>query len=275
MNMYEFDAIGTHWWIEILDNHAITPDLRRQITAIYEQFDAAYSRFREDSLVAKLARDGNLANPPGEMLAMLDFAREMYDASEGAFNITVGATLHALGYGSRQHAGRSLANPWDAVAYSKDEISAPRGLMLDFGGFGKGWLIDLFAKELRELGYEQFIVNGGGDLYVTSRTPVEFALEDPYDPTKKIGQTRISKGALAGSNTVKRVWTTEGTQHHHIIDPTTNASSKTDIVAAYVRADTALIADTMATILILRPQLEKALAAKYNLQTILVPANSH
>lgn len=33
-------------------------------------------------------------------------------------------------------------------------------------------------------GVTSFIVNGGGDMYVQADESIEFALEDPYDPTK-------------------------------------------------------------------------------------------
>lgn len=271
VTIYEFDAIGTHWLVESLDDRPIGAEVRQRLTEMHERFDASYSRFRNDSLVAALAKQGYLPEPPSELLAMLDFAHEMYVASDGAFNPSVGAALHAMGYGSREHGGKTVADIWKHISYTPDHIRVPAGTMLDFGGFGKGWLIDVFARELSHYGHERYIINGGGDIYISSDAPIEFALEHPYDPTRTFGQTRITQGALAASSTIKRTWQSGDQRHHHIIDPATNASSTTGIVATYVRADTALIADTMATILLLRPELEHQLAARYGLQVILVP----
>lgn len=270
MGVYEFDAIGTHWAIEVLSKQELTKTLIAKVQDTVDQFDRRYSRFREDSLIAELARTGVLIDPPVEMIEMLDFAKHMYEVSGGAFTIAVGATLHRMGYGSRVHGHQINRSIWDEITYAREKIEIPTGEVLDFGGFGKGWLIELLTNDLRRAGITQFIVNGGGDLYCQSDTPIEFRLEDPHDKTKQFGQTRIAQGALAVSNTTVRTWQDGDTLKHHIIDPATDDSSRGSVIAAYVKADSALIADTIATILILRPELEAALKERYGLKTILV-----
>ncbi len=272
MKSYQFDVIGTRWVIEILSAEHFDDSLIAKIHGIIDEFDQRYSRFRDDSLVAQLASEGELCDPPQEFVDMLSFAREMYDVSEGAFSIAVGASLHRMGYGSRVHGHSIRHDIWDNITFSKRRITAPKGEMLDFGGFGKGWLIDRFVTLLRTSRVQEFIVNGGGDLYCQSDAQIEFRLEDPYDTMKQFGQTRITRGALACSSTVKRTWRDGSLRKHHIIDPSTDDSSDSGVVASYVRADTALIADAMATILIIRPDLEATLKEKYQLQTILVKA---
>jgi thiamine biosynthesis lipoprotein len=128
---------------------------------------------------------------------------------------------------------------------------------------------------MRTHGVQYFLINGGGDLYVDAPEPVEFALENPFDSTRAVGQTRIKTGALAASSSLKRTWQHRGVHHHHIIDPKTEESSKSDVVASFVRAGSALIADTVATIVMIRPSLEKSLKRRYNLQTILVHGDDH
>ena len=270
MQVYEFEAIGTHWAIEILSAQTFSDELIATIHHTVDLFDQRYSRFRDDSLIAQLAREGELVNPPEEFVDMLSFAKDMYEISEGAFSIAVGASLHRMGYGSRAHGHDIRRNIWDEITYSRQKIVIPKGEMLDFGGFGKGWLIDRFVEVMRTAEIREFIVNGGGDLYCESDTPIEFKLEDPYDETKQFGQTRITHGALAVSNTIKRVWQDGDARKHHIIDPLTDDSSDSGVIATYIRADTALIADTMATILIIRPELDEHLKREFGLETILV-----
>lgn len=268
---YEFEAIGTHWWLELLDGGDFTDSLRQQIDHTVAQFDQRYSRFRDDSLVSELYRTGALSHPPAEMLRMLDFAKEMYEASGGAFDITVGNTLHKFGYGKRTIAKkRQTNNFWQEIVITPAEIRYPDGVMLDFGGFGKGWLIDQLVRDLKLAGKQQFIVNGGGDIYVQAKDPVRFVLEDPTEVGRSVGHVDIANGALAGSDTIKRAWQDGDKRKHHIIDPHTDDSSVTGVVGSYVIAQSALIADTMATILILRPGLEQKLKQEFNLQTILI-----
>ncbi|MEO5949726.1 MAG: FAD:protein FMN transferase [Candidatus Saccharimonas sp.] len=270
MQIHEFDAIGTHWAIEVISAQEFTDELIATIHDTVDLFDQRYSRFREDSLIAELARKGVVINPPTEMLEMLDFAKDMYDISDGAFTIAVGATLHRMGYGKRVHGREINRTLWDEIVYSREKIVIPKGEMLDFGGFGKGWLVDKIVEILREADMKEFIVNGGGDLYCQSETPIEFRLEDSRDEMKQFGQTRITSGALAVSNTIKRTWHDGDESKHHIIDPVADDSSDSGVIATYIRADTALVADTMATILILRPDCENMLKTRYGLKTIVV-----
>ncbi|MBK6599363.1 MAG: FAD:protein FMN transferase [Proteobacteria bacterium] len=67
-----------------------------------------------------------------------------------------------------------------------------------------------------------------------------------------------------------RTWEHDGATHHHIIDPATSESSTSDVISTYVLARTALIADVMATILLIRPELDHELSKKFHLQTILL-----
>lgn len=270
-NTYEFEAIGTHWWLELLDGSQFNDSLCQRLDATTAQFEQRYSRFRDDSLVSELYRTGRLSHPPAEMLRMLEFAKEMYEVSGGAFDITVGNVLHMMGYGKRSIARKvDTSKFWQQIIMTPAEIRYPDGVMLDFGGFGKGWLIDQLVRDLKLAGRKEFIVNGGGDLYVQASEPIRFALENPLDNDKSIGHVNMTVGALSGSNTIKRVWQDGIANKHHIIDPATQDSSDTGVIGSYVIAESALIADATATILILRPELEKRLQARYHLRIILV-----
>lgn len=269
-SIYEFDAIGSRFWLERLDGGQFTSELRSAIDDYVTLFDLRYSRFRDDSLVSQLFDTGLISEPPEEMLRMLDFAKEMYDASDGVFDLTVAGALSKLGYGSRKHSASIRSDLWDILEYSPEEIRCSKGIMLDFGGFGKGWLIDEIARIMREHGATQFIVNGGGDLFVQSDTPIEFALEDPHKPGTVYRTVSISRGALGASNTIKRSWETAGGLKHHIIDPTTGDSSESSRVASYVLAPSALIADTLATVVIIRPELTDTLSRTYDAHVMLI-----
>ncbi len=269
--LFEFDSIGSRFWIERLDDSAIDRKTQAQIVAYAERIDDTYSRFKPTSLISKLARTGTVKHPSVELRSMLDYARRMHQASEGVFNITVAGVLHQMGYGDPEYGDEVLRDPWQVITWSKDELRVPPGLMLDFGGFGKGWMIDEMAAILRRNGIEQFIVNGGGDLFVQHCEPVEFFLENPHNPGYSLQSVFIQHGALAGSDTVKRSWQTEeGAKKHHIIDPATSDSSDSGITASYVIAPTALLADTLATIIIVRPDLASKLEQAFGVKTLLI-----
>lgn len=274
--LYEFEAIGTHWWLEKLDGGEFDEPTKQALQTYTDEFECRYSRFRDDSLIAELAKKGVIRHIPAEMFRMLNFASRLYNDTDGAFSPLVGGTLQGLGYGrlsGTTGSSTSLNSRDSGLSWNKRSIRVNKGVVLDFGGFGKGWLIDEYAKILCSHNVKEFIINGGGDLYVQASEPISFALEHPYDPTLKIGDIRIQKGALAASSTVKRAWDHNGQRQHHIIDPTTGEPSKSEVVASFVCAHTALVADSLATVLIIRPELRTKLEALYNVETVIITAD--
>ena len=85
-----------------------------------------------------------------------------------------------------------------------------------------------------------------------------------------IGKVKISRGALAASSTMKRYWQNSAGKQHHIINPSTHSPSDSGIVASFVLAKTALIADSLATALIISPGLNLRLQELYSVESMLV-----
>jgi thiamine biosynthesis lipoprotein len=267
---FEFDAMGTHWWIESLGGCIIDDNLRQSIDEIVERFVGDYSRFDDSTVLSQINNFGSINNPSIELLDMMNYARRMHSVTDGVFNISVGGTLNEIGYGSSKQVAETDNNFWKKVVMSSHIIQIPKSTSIDFGGFGKGWLIDKLSKFLLDSGVGEYIINGGGDIYVNSKTPIELGLEHPYDNTKIIGTTMITRGALAVSSIIKRSWKNNDVSFHHIIDPRSRVPTDGRIVASYIRAETALIADTMATCLLIRPELKDRMAAEYDLKIILI-----
>lgn len=266
----ELDALGTHWWIEALGG-PLTAQVKVRLVNHISAFEQAYSRFSNDSLLGQLNRHKRLTAPPSELLDMLTFARSFQDCTSGVFNISVGGELTRRGYG-RTGQGKVSASFWDEMVLTPDEICIPDAVSLDFGGFGKGWLIDQLGELLSTCGVSEFVINGGGDILVRARQPVELELEHPLESGLSVGTTRITQGALAVSSTIKRSWTAQGQRQHHIVDPRTAAPSSGSVIATYVQAETALIADACATVLIVEPGLESLLHQAFGVRSILVRA---
>jgi thiamine biosynthesis lipoprotein len=270
--IYEFEALGTHWWIESLDK-PITPKQKQVVANEVGRFSSQYSRFDNKSLITQLNNKGFINNPPDEMVKMFKFAKRIHQETDGIFNIFVGGILESLGYGTKSSGLINIQNIWGKVEISKKHIKIPDDTRVDFGGFGKGWLIDNLASLIQANGIKNFIINGGGDIYVKSLSAIEFALENPTDPSKSLGTTMISVGALAASSTLKRSWDNNGQTIHHIIDPRKGTSADSSTIASYVKADSALIADVAATCLIISPQLKDKFEQKFKTESIVINLN--
>jgi FAD:protein FMN transferase len=214
------------------------------------EFDRVYSRFRDDSLVARIATEpGSYHFPPdaGELFALY---RELYEATDGAVTPLVGRALETLGYDraySLQPLGAPRAvPPWDeAFGWDGSRLTVLRPVTVDVGAAGKGYLVDLVAGLLRDHGVDECVVDASGDMLHRGAGSLRVALEHPLDSSRAIGVFELRNRALCASATNRRTW---GEGLHHIIDVATGLPTR-GVIATWVIADSALLADGLATAL--------------------------
>jgi FAD:protein FMN transferase len=251
------EATGTIWNIEYACDKSLDSTIKRCLG----EFEKNYSRFLSASLLSRLNTNKYFDNPTEEFRAMLAYAKKMYTSTNGVFNISVGGELVAKGYGAP--AKDEIINDMNLLDIGDERVSIPSNMYLDFGGFGKGWLIDKIGTLLSEKGCKKYVINGGGDILVGSDDDEEtLALEHPNDPSLYIGVVKLKNGALAVSSNKKRTWQNADKVHSHIVDTSTTKVTR-EIASVYITAKTALTADTLATVLLIDPAQEKNLCDNY------------
>src|SRR5690606_11370899 len=118
--------------------------------------------------------------------------------------------------------------------------------ILDFGAAGKGHLVDIISALLKQQGITEFCVDASGDnFYATEGADqLRVGLENPDNFEQVVGVASISNQSICGSAGNRRKWG----EFHHVIDPV-SLTSPTGISAVWVVADSALLADALATCL--------------------------
>jgi thiamine biosynthesis lipoprotein len=212
-----------------------------------ERFDKTWSRFRDDSQVADIARGAGTWELPDHADPLLRFYDELHDATDGAVNPLVGRTLSDLGYDAsyslRTVATPSAVPPWDSVEWDGRRLSTLEPVLVDVGAAGKGLLVDLVSSIVGR-GINQFTVDASGDLYHGGTAPIRVALEHPADPTRAVGVADLDpEDALCASATNRRAW---GDGLHHVLDARTGRPTS-DVVATWVVATSCMWADGLAT----------------------------
>jgi thiamine biosynthesis lipoprotein len=252
----EWEAMGCKWVLSVWDelDAAQWLELSEWVLDKTKDFDETYSRFKKTSLIWQLAGKLGVVEVPKELVAMLRYYQQFYELSDKKFNPLIGQTISDLGYDWQY----SLV-PKESIAPTPDLTSALRIVdeshielkqetLIDLGGIGKGYWVDCLAAELRRRGVSRFLVNGSGDVaYESLGEVLRVGLEDPADASKIIGQMQLAPGrAMCSSGSNRRRWD----KYHHIIDPITRTSPEM-VVAAWVVADNATIADALASCLFL------------------------
>lgn len=244
---WHFEAIGTQWEIET--PHLLDPDVRGRVRRLIDDFDLAWSRFRDDSLVGRLALSGGAAPAPVDAADMLDAYREVSAATGGAVSPLIGLSLASRGYDAAyslvDHGPRPAPKRWqDMLTWDAAELRLAAPELIDVGALGKGRLVDLVAAEVRGHVAGPVVVDAGGDL-AASGGAVRVGLEDPTHAGRVVGVWDVDDAALCASAANRRAW---GDGLHHVLDARTGEPVG-GIVATWALAPEAMLADAVATAL--------------------------
>lgn len=243
----EFDAIGTRWVIDTPEPLPLGVEAR--ILAEINDFDVEWSRFRPDSVVAAVAREGGQLPVGIDGEAMIRLYTRLSEATGGAVNPFVGATLEHLGYDPTYRLTPAPGAPEPVPGWkgrfqrTTALLELPRGTVLDVGAVGKGRLVDIVVGVLRRAGIASFTVDAGGDLRHVGPRPVRVGLEHPLDMTRGVGVVTLVDGAIAASATNRRAWA-DGL--HHVIDARTGCPVQ-GILATWAIARNTMLADAAST----------------------------
>lgn len=252
---FSFDAIGTSW--EIDTPAPLGPETKDQILDLVERFDSVYSRFRHDSIVTRIAKaaGGGTFSFPADAVPMFQIYDRLHAATDGAVDPLVGRDLELFGY----DAGYSLVPDEAAVTSTATHrpvwcgdvmregrtITTRAPLVVDVGAVGKGRLVDLVTGLLASEGFEDFIVDGSGDMRHRGSTALNVGLEHPLDPGMVIGVANLRNASICASASNRRRW---GNGLHHVLDGRTGRPTM-DVIATWAIAPDAATADGLATAL--------------------------
>jgi FAD:protein FMN transferase len=212
-----------------------SPAALAAIEALFEHYDATFSRFRSGSELSRLNRAGGGELSP-LFAEVLDTALWARAQSGGLVDPSLGGAIAAAGYDADFAAGLDrtapAAEPVPACAFAVvGRVLVLRGVRLDLNGVVKGLAVDRAAALLDGDGF----VSAGGD--VATRGPVDVALS---------GTAVRVTGGLATSGVTRRRWLRGGREQHHLIDPATGAPARSPWREVTVCAATCLDADVAA-----------------------------
>lgn len=234
---YTFDlpnALGTGMIIS--SSKAISSTTAAGIRSFVAHYEAALSRFRQDSIVGSMNRaaHGGQFDFPDWCAGLFDLYDQLVTATDGAIDPCVGEDLIRLGYdakltftmqpGAANQLGALHGRPtWRNDVTRQSEhgttLITHRPVYLDFGACGKGYCVDLIAQRLRAANYREFVINAGGDLRIHSAEPITIALEDPRNTANAVGIARITTGAFCASAPSRRHWQdAEAHELHHLLN---------------------------------------------------------
>lgn len=226
------------------------------------RLEKVFSLYRADSALARLNREGELRDPPGDLVRLLEEAVAWGRRSEGAFDVTV-QPLWQLYAGHFARPGADPAGPPTAAVeaarrlvdyrdlrVSAERISfARRGMAVTLNGIAQGYVTDRVAERLRAEGMTRVLVDLGEiralDGHPDGR-PWSVGLEDPLrgGPGATLA---VENRAVATSGGYGTRFDAAG-RFTHLFDPASGRSAA-GWAAVTVLAPDATTADALSTAL--------------------------
>ena len=167
-------ALGAHAEIELVGaSDAEAKPVLAAVEAEIARLEGIFSLYRQDSALARLNRDGTLADPPPELLEVLALSRAVHRQTGGLFDPTVQPlfAFYAQWF-TKAHRGHLpevhevapvLARVgMDKVIFDDARIAFARpGMALTLNGIAQGYLTDRIAALLKSHGYGNMLLDIG------------------------------------------------------------------------------------------------------------------
>jgi thiamine biosynthesis lipoprotein len=268
----ERPCMGTRCTIAALhEDRAVVEQAVGRALAEIARLDALLTTWTDTSEISRInavggSGEGVAVSP--ETFEVLDRSKWIARASEGAFDITIGA-FKGLWKFDEDNDG-SIPRRADVLARlplvgheslvldpsRRTARLARRGQSITLGGIAKGLIVDRAVAKLRENGLSDFLVQAGGDMYAAGRhgdRPWRVGIQDPRaggdqarSADTSFAMLSLENSAFNTSGDYERFVMRKGQRYHHIIDPRTGYPV-THTRSVTVLAPTSFLADTLDT----------------------------
>ncbi len=214
---------------------------------IFESFEQEFSRFSPDSDLSKLNIQKKKCMSD-RCIDVLNLSKRIHTLSSGYFNPLV--YLPRIGYtesfekNTFKKENSRVNLDYDTLKVEGNVVSLEDHQNLDLGGIIKWYSVDIVKDFLESQGYKKFIVNAGGDIYVSWKSTI--AIDSPFEQGDIFALLDIKNSAISTSGTYKRTWKLWKQEYHHIISPETYTNNH-EIISISIISKKCVISDTYAT----------------------------
>lgn len=236
------------------------------------ELDDMLSTGKETSEVSRLNRSGGAVLSP-TMATLIKRSKAIYNKTDGLFDITIYPLMELWGFPTKNYkvpSGKEIAEKLKLVGFDKIDFNEEtrkilfknKGMEIDFGGIGKGYITDELVKILTDEKVESAIINLGGNVFGFRKKPDgslwNIAIRDPNEPDKYMAAIRLEDSAVITSGGYERYFEENGIIYHHILDPRTGKPSDSGLKSVSIISKDGTLADALSTSLFIMGE-EKAI----------------
>ena len=236
------------------------------------ELDDMLSTGKETSEVSRLNRSGEAVLSP-TVANLVKRSLDIYKKTDGLFDITIYPLMELWGFPTKNYkvpSEKEIEEKLKLVGSDKIDFNEEtrkisfknKGMEIDFGGIGKGYITDELVKILTDEKVESAIINLGGNVFGFRKKPDgslwNIAIRDPNQPDKYMAAIRLEDSAVITSGGYERYFEENGVIYHHILDPRTGKPSDSGLKSVSIISKDGTLADALSTSLFIMGE-EKAI----------------
>lgn len=258
------------------ESHSEASTLLRIASKEAWRIEHKFSRYLSGNIIHQINNAGGApVNLDEESARLFVYADECYRLSNGLFDITSGVLRRVWKFdgSDRLPDAAQVEAVLPLVGWSKAEFTTTSlrllpGMEVDLGGLGKEYAVDRAAGLLAEVSTGSYVVNFGGDLFVSGLRahgePWSIGLDDPeMTGESSIGTLKIECGGVATSGDARRYLLKDGIRYGHILNPMSGWPEQGAPRSVMVVAESCMEAGVLATLAMLQgPNAESFLSGE-------------
>ncbi|MBU2023821.1 MAG: FAD:protein FMN transferase [Gammaproteobacteria bacterium] len=280
-------AQGTTYQISFWSEDAVpVTEVQAAFNDTLAQIDKELSTYRPDSFISEFNRSPSVAWQPvsQDFVELVQIAQDIHTKSEGCYDPTIGPLFDLWGFKTDK---LHVPTPEELVALTSelgiDKIEVDEEnlrvrktrpfLQLDFSSMGEGYTIGKLSHVLESKGYQNYMVQFGGDMKIKGHKPNgdkwRVAIQSPIPSAEggpKVYQVITVKNedgvTLDTSGTYNRHFDDNGVEYSHIINPSTGKPITHNLISASVFGTDPRVSDAWATTMLCLGPVEGAKIAK-------------
>ena len=183
----EAKVMSTH----LLIRANVSKNILLQAYKIATDFESRYSAYKEDSFLNTINQNAGQYPTPctPKDYKLFNTSIKASEQTGGLFDISIGALSHGayhFGFDNEQKASQEEIEKQKNLINYKNIILTPdsimlnkKGMRLDLGGIGKGYVAKQIALFLTQKGASKILVNVGGEI-ITRGKSYTVSIKDPF-----------------------------------------------------------------------------------------------
>ena len=263
-------TMGTTYSVKVVAGDLVSIEgVKEKIDERLVEINRSMSTYQKDSEISRFNRFNKVGEKfkiSNDFFQVMRIGQKIHRLSNGAWDGTVNPLVDLWGFGRSGRKDKippksEIAALLSEIGFANIEVLSPGFLVkkraavtVDLSSIAKGYGVDEVAVLLRDLGYKNYLVEIGGEIFAAGRrkdsTSWRIGINRPrvdaaFDAVYAV--VALGNQGFATSGDYRNFFEVDGVRYSHVIDPRTGFPISNGVVSVSIITGNCAMADGLAT----------------------------